>query len=127
MDMLSLALIVLSLHPLSLPHLHLAFPLPTMLSLFQIAVFVTLATTVLAPAQIPYHIILPSHQRNLPLPARESAPCVCDNNEHTIVTVDCAVLLVEIFPQRNPGQAKRGRLPSSLLLTCEGYSFNLTA
>jgi len=82
MDMLSLAPIVLLLHPLSLPHLHLAFPLPTMLSLFQVTVFVTLVSTVLAnshsryPAQTPYHILLPSYQRNLPLPACESAPCV---------------------------------------------------
>ena len=84
MDMLSLAPIVVSLHPLSLPHLHLAFPLPTMLFLFQITVFVTLASTVLAnshsnPAQTPHHILLPPYQRNLPLPACESAPCVCDN------------------------------------------------
>ena len=56
--MLSLEPIVLSLHLLSPPRLHLAFPLPTMLSLAQVTVFFTLATTVLAnshsryPAQV---------------------------------------------------------------------------
>jgi len=82
MNMPSLAPIVLTLHPLSLPHFRLALSSLTMLPLFYIILSATLrrrclpTPTAKYPSLTQQRILLPSHQRDHPYqPVRE-----CDDN-----------------------------------------------
>jgi hypothetical protein len=146
MDMLSLAPIVFSLHPLSLPRLSFAFPLPTVLSLFQVTVFVTLPSTVLAnsrcrdPAHTSHHILLPSinviypyqHVKVHPVCDRthncycrcaESAPSYSLRFSHGATRDESSILVV--FPAQPTASCSHVRdIPSTDCRTLRRSSFS---